>query len=135
LRFAKIAAPRLRNVLPRERVFSLLDEARGHRAIWISAPAGFGKTTAVASWLQSRGVPSLWYNCDDGDADVASFFHFLSLALADSRNSSSIPRLSPELHGALPTFARNFFRTMDLNIFVVVDVNSAERRWLALADS
>ena len=117
-RFAKISAPRLRNVYPRERILRLLDQARGHHAIWISAPAGFGKTTAVASWLQASSAPTLWYNCDDGDADVASFFYFLTLALSGSRGATarSIPRLSAELHMALPTFTRNFFRTLSARL-------------------
>lgn len=112
-RFAKISAPQLRNVYPRERIFSLLDQASGHRAIWISAPAGFGKTTAVASWLRASGASTLWYNCDSGDADAASFFYFLTLALRSSRGATagSMPRPAAELQTALPTFARNFMRS------------------------
>jgi hypothetical protein len=54
----------------------------------------------------------IWYQCDEGDADVASFFYFLSLTLANhpSKQAKPLPSLSPELYSALPTFVRNYFR-------------------------
>jgi DNA-binding SARP family transcriptional activator len=80
--------------------------------IWLSAPAGSGKTTTVATWLQSRQATVVWYQCDEGDADIASFFHFLSRspALRMPPTGAPLPMLAPELYGALPTFVRNFFR-------------------------
>ena len=112
LKPAKITAPRLRNVYHRERVFELLDQLADRQVLWVSAPAGFGKTTAVVTWLQKRAYPAIWYHCDEGDADIASFFHFATLALRaqPGRHSAAIPYLSPELHAALPTFTRNYFR-------------------------
>ena len=109
---SKIEAPRLYNVYARERVFGLLDRAAGRRVIWLSAPAGYGKTMAVASWLHARALRAIWYQCDAGDGDAASFFHFFSLALARALSPPAKPllQLSPELYGALPTFTRNYFR-------------------------
>ena len=48
---ANITRPRIRGVFPRERLFGLLDETREYPVTWISAPAGSGKTTLVASHL------------------------------------------------------------------------------------
>jgi len=109
---AKIARPRLTGVYQRQRVFALLDAVADRRVIWLSAPAGYGKTIAVASWLQARATTAIWYLCDDGDGDIASFFHFLSLTLANSvrAQATPLPLLSPELYSALPTFVRNYFR-------------------------
>ena len=45
----KTSRPLLAEILPRERVFALLDEARDAPVTWISGPPGCGKTTAVAS--------------------------------------------------------------------------------------
>lgn len=111
-RLAKIDAPRLANVYARQRLFEQLHEHSTGRVIWVSAPPGSGKTTAVASWLQTRPKRVIWYQCDQGDADVASFFYFLTLALADYSGSDApgMPSLSPELYSALPTFVRNYFR-------------------------
>jgi ATP/maltotriose-dependent transcriptional regulator MalT len=35
-------------------------------------PPGAGKTTVVASWLEKRGIPGIWYQVDAGDADLAT---------------------------------------------------------------
>jgi LuxR family maltose regulon positive regulatory protein len=90
----------------------LLDEVSDRRVIWVCAPAGYGKTTAVASWLEHRGARAVWYHCDDGDADIASFLHFLSMTVASAsdRESSPLLPLTPDLYPALSTFVRNYFR-------------------------
>lgn len=90
----------------------MLDAVSDRRVIWVCAPAGYGKTTAVASWLEHCGARAVWYHCDDGDADIASFLHFLSITVASAsdRESSPILSLTPDLYPALTTFVRNYFR-------------------------
>ena len=88
---AKLSRPRLYDALPRNRLFRLLDEARPS-VIWVAAPPGAGKTTLVASYLESRKLPGIWYQVDSGDADPATFFYYLGLA------ASSLP--SPNKHAA-----------------------------------
>ncbi len=111
-RVAKIDKPRLPHVYKRRRLFKLLASYSSQKVIWISAPAGYGKTTTIASWLQQRNRRVIWYQCDAGDADLASFFHFLTLALTHHQDISGhpLPALSPELYPALSTFVRNYFR-------------------------
>lgn len=123
---AKIDQPRLSGIYERRRIFSLLEEYSCRNIIWLSAPAGYGKTVAVASWLQARGSAAIWYQCDEGDADIASFFYFLSLALANHTGvGDPLPSLSPELYAALPTFVRNYLRAFCSRLtpptFVVLD--------------
>jgi LuxR family transcriptional regulator, maltose regulon positive regulatory protein len=125
--FAKIDPPRLSNIYQRKRLFTLLEGYADRRVIWVSAPPGYGKTVAVASWLESRAGSVIWYQCDEGDADIASFFYFLSLAHAhhSSVKDDPLPSLSPELYAALPTFVRNYFREFCARLaaptFVVLD--------------
>jgi len=75
---AKICAPRLAEVYPT--AFKALDRARRRSIVWISAPAGAGKTTLVGSYVRARRLQALWYRIDAGDADAAGFFHHLRLA-------------------------------------------------------
>jgi len=47
----------------------------------ISAPAGFGKTTLVASWFQQQGQPVAWLALDEQDNDPILFWRYLLAAL------------------------------------------------------
>ncbi|MCA9972865.1 MAG: AAA family ATPase [Anaerolineales bacterium] len=55
----------------------------GRRLTLISAPAGFGKTTLVSSWLHGRSPPdhTAWLSLDDGDGDLARFLAYVVGAL------------------------------------------------------
>jgi LuxR family maltose regulon positive regulatory protein len=101
-------------VLKRPRLFRLLAKAQKRPLIWITAPAGSGKTTLVASYLKARRLPVLWYRLDETDADPSSFFHFLSLSAKSlaPRVRKPLPVLTPEYALGLPTFARRFFQEL-----------------------
>lgn len=113
-RLAKLTPPTLPVVLTRPRLFRVLDHARTRPLTWITAPAGFGKTTLVASYLKARRRPVCWYRLDEGDADPATFFHYLSLAAKclAPRFRRPLPVLTPEYALELPTFTRRFFQEL-----------------------
>jgi ATP/maltotriose-dependent transcriptional regulator MalT/DNA-binding SARP family transcriptional activator len=108
---AKITRPLFRGSLPRERLFRLLDGGRNRPVTWVSGPPGSGKTTLVSGYLESRKLPCLWYRVDKGDADPASFFHYLGIA-----TQAALPRKRKPLPGpassdlsAIGPFARRYF--------------------------
>lgn len=77
---AKIAAPRVGRAVARGRLFRLLDRGCREPVIWISGPAGAGKTCLVSGYLEARQLPCLWYQIDLRDGDPATLFHYLTLA-------------------------------------------------------
>jgi LuxR family maltose regulon positive regulatory protein len=50
---AKVVPPILKGVIPRTRLFGLLDNLRERPVIWVCGPAGCGKTTLVGSYLEA----------------------------------------------------------------------------------
>jgi DNA-binding SARP family transcriptional activator len=107
----KIAAPRIVVTLQRERLFRSLDQGRQFPLVWLSGPGGAGKTTLAASYLEARSLQSLWYQIDESDADLASFFFHLGLAARQAAPCSTLqlPLLSMEYLADLSVFTRRFF--------------------------
>ncbi len=109
-RLAKISRPAAASAVARPRLHARLDEARRAAAAWVSGPPGCGKTTLVSDYVERGGLPTLWYQLDDGDGDVATFFYYLGLAAADG--GEPLPLLTPEYHAGVGVFARTYFREL-----------------------
>ena len=111
---AKLSRPRIYRVSPRERLFRLLDERRGHPVVWLSGAPGAGKTVLVASYLEARKLPAIWYHVDAADADPATFFYYLGLAAVrfGGRKARPLPLFTDEYRRDLNGFARRWFREL-----------------------
>jgi tetratricopeptide (TPR) repeat protein len=114
-RLAKLTRPRLHEGVERERLFTRLDGARGFKsAICIAGPPGAGKTTVVATWLDRREIPGIWYQVDGSDADLATFFYYLGEASRPfaRKDRPGLPLLTPEYQHDVAGFSRRFFREL-----------------------
>jgi LuxR family maltose regulon positive regulatory protein len=114
LSLAKISKPRLQRVLPRQRLFRQLDQSREYPATWISGPGGSGKTTLISSYIDEHKLPCLWYQIDEGDSDIATFFYYMGLAgkKAAPRKRTSLPLLTPEYALGIPAFTKRYFEKL-----------------------
>lgn len=100
-------APSAQGLLPRERLFERLDTLGG-RAAWLVAPAGYGKSSLAASYVQARARPCVWLRAGAADAEPAGFFANLTQA-----SGASLPVLQREqLAGGLAAFARRYFQAL-----------------------
>jgi ATP/maltotriose-dependent transcriptional regulator MalT len=109
---AKLSRPRLYRVTARERLFRALDGLRErHPMAWVAGAPGAGKSALVASWLEARQLASVWYHVDPGDADPATFFHYLGLAApVGGRNVPPLPPYAAEYRRDHAGFTRRWFR-------------------------
>jgi LuxR family transcriptional regulator, maltose regulon positive regulatory protein len=77
----KLSYPRLRSrLVTRLRLVEKLNQGIECGFILLSAPAGYGKSTLLSSWLNQSKSPAVWLNLDDGDDDPARFLTYLAAA-------------------------------------------------------
>ena len=115
INIARITHPRVGGAVHRQRLYRAIDAGRrSHPVIWISAPAGAGKTTLAAGYVAERRLPSAWYGLDEGDADIPTFFYYMSLAAqkAFPRKRLSLPLLTPEYLLGTETFSLRYFESL-----------------------
>jgi len=87
-----LAATKLRPPAPparlvqRSRLADLLEAGIGGqvRLVLVSAPAGSGKSTLVASWLADRTGPVAWLQAESSDSDPARFWSYLIEAIGQA---------------------------------------------------
>ena len=128
---AKLAAPRGTRLLRRPRVSSAIARALRAGACWVAAPAGFGKTLAVIDYLERAKTSHIWYRIDEGDQDVASFFHYMALSVPRTRGRGALPTFGAEYADQPLEFARRFFRVYLAKlrpgtVLVLDDVHNAD---------
>lgn len=105
---AKTTRPSLATVLARDRLFDVLDRRNRGSVLWVWGPPGSGKTTLVASYLESRGIDSRWYQLDKSDSDVATFFYYMGRAgeRGGRKSDETLPLFTTEYRRDLSAFSR-----------------------------
>ena len=68
-------------LVPRSRLLERLSSGLSQRLILLSAPAGFGKTTLLAEFLEEHQFPAAWLSLDPEDDDPHCFLSSLLAAL------------------------------------------------------
>ena len=65
------------HTLQRSRLLGLLQQSQSDQLVLVTAPAGYGKTTLVASWAAEQDNPVAWYSMDSGDNEPGQFCRYL----------------------------------------------------------
>ncbi len=93
------------NFISRPHLLESLGNYRQRPLTLVSAPAGYGKSTLVSSWLEAADCPGGWVSLDDGDNDLSMFVSYLIAAVRSMFpdacrktlsivNATSLPSLS-----------------------------------------
>jgi len=91
---SKLTVPPLhRRLLPRPRLLHALESAANGPVTVLSAPAGHGKTTALAQWVASTDRPTAWITLEEGD-DLRRYATHLVSALGDLVGARMAPALA-----------------------------------------
>jgi LuxR family maltose regulon positive regulatory protein len=116
-----------RDYVHRSRLVEYLDQRRERPLTLISAPAGYGKSVLISSWLETCGSPGAWLSLDELDNDLRQFLSYLLAAVQtifpDSVGKTTIlvnaPTLPPlpvlvsSLANELDSIEQNFILVLD----------------------
>jgi LuxR family maltose regulon positive regulatory protein len=84
-------------VIPRARLFTLLDEGLARPLTLVSAPAGFGKLTFVSAWARSK-LPGeqevAWVSLNEENNEQRRFWAYVLTALERCRPGTYQPFLT-----------------------------------------
>jgi LuxR family maltose regulon positive regulatory protein len=114
-------------LIARPRLFQQLEEGLVGKLTLISAPAGFGKTTLVSSWLEYAELPAAWLSLDEDDNDFARFLTYFIAALKTIRPEAGTGVLSMLHSSPLPhsrtllTLLINDLMTISEKLILVLD--------------
>ncbi len=74
----KLHRPRVvRNHFHRQHLLDRLDQCLQRPLMVVSAPAGYGKSTLLACWLEASDMPSAWVSLDKNDNNLHLFLAYL----------------------------------------------------------
>jgi LuxR family maltose regulon positive regulatory protein len=80
---SKLIAPSPAGLLHRPRLCQTIEHGLECKLTLISAPAGYGKTSALVDFAQRSPIPVCWYTADERDRDLVLFVEYLLGAIGE----------------------------------------------------
>jgi LuxR family maltose regulon positive regulatory protein len=118
-------------LIVRSQLMTLLDTARHYPLTLVSAPAGFGKTLLLTSWLQSQSAENslaAWLSLNEHDNSPLRFWRYVLLALNQGSSDSCTPTLTlfhssqdPPLESVITTLLNAFNQTTRMHFLILDD--------------
>ena len=69
------------DIVGRDRLLARLNEVSVNSAVLVSAPAGYGKSTLVSQWVETREGASAWVSLDSTESDLTEFVRYVTAAI------------------------------------------------------
>lgn len=84
------------DLVVREQLIDRLNKRLNRPLSLVCAPAGYGKSTLVSSWLETCDLPTVWLSLDEGDNDLHLFLSYFLTAI-----QTIYPKVGHELQAVL----------------------------------
>jgi len=119
----------------RPRLTKWLKQHQRRSLTLISAPAGYGKSTLISSWLSSVDCPTAWVSLDEGDNKLGNFLSYF-LAAIQTIFLNSMPEtqnlLTAATQPSIPAIAKTLINELNQIeqpfILVLDDYHNIETR-------
>ncbi len=123
----KLEPPRVKGtILRRERLLNLLRDNLEKKLILLCADAGYGKTTLLAQFCEDLEIPFVYYDLDDSDSNMATFFSYLVAGVKkhDMHFGKVIEELIPQTGNVdilVGTFINQFVKSIKKEFYIILD--------------
>lgn len=123
----KLCPPRMsKNIIKRKNIEKKLELLPECKLVLVTAPAGYGKTTAVVNYLENSDIRYAWFSIDEADNDLVRFWNYIKASFAKCLNNEEILRdvsVNEELVGSNITVELmiNILTGIDENFVFVID--------------
>jgi len=127
---SKLLTPSPAGLLHRPQICKAIARGLESKLTLVSAPAGYGKTSALVDFAQHSPMPVCWYTTDERDRDLGVFIAYLAGAINeqfpgfDKRVQASLDSLSGDLFhdptGAVGTLVNEILE-IDTPFVIVMD--------------
>ncbi len=100
---SKLLVPSPAGLLHRPQVCQIIERGLECKLTFVSAPAGYGKTSALVDFAQHSPLPVCWYTADERDRDLGAFIEYLVGAIGEcfrgfgKRTRAALASLSGDL--------------------------------------
>jgi ATP/maltotriose-dependent transcriptional regulator MalT/DNA-binding SARP family transcriptional activator len=80
---SKLLVPSPAGLLHRHQVCKKIERGLERKLTIVSAPAGYGKTSALVDFAHHATLPFCWYTTDERDRDLSLFVRYLASAISE----------------------------------------------------
>lgn len=114
-------------LIKRSRIFEKLDGYLKYKLILINAPAGYGKTCLITSWISQRRKGKLittWLSLDEEDNDPELFWSYFLLSFyknIEKENCLSSYQISEQFNRLQLTNLINSVANLDRDVLMVIE--------------
>ncbi|WP_167619477.1 LuxR C-terminal-related transcriptional regulator [Maribellus sediminis] len=114
-------------LIVRKELIDKLESGKEKKLTFVSAPAGYGKSTVISQWIDNCCLPYSWYSLDKSDNEINNFLHYTiagiqtvykdigaeALKLLESNSSPSFETIATPLINDIYEVQEHFYMVFD----------------------